>query len=261
MKKVLISIVFLTFVLSLLAQDGYRDVVHLKNGSIIKGVIVEQIPNKQLKIETADGSVFVYQMDEIEKMAKEQIGNSGMRRINQNSNYSSPTAKGKIIVSGSSSLGYSSMTNETRGNSGYGGSLNSKEDINQFDFKPSIGWFIADGLAIAIIMDYTYTKQKNSIDEYSSSILMLGPSLAYYFGSSNIKPFIQGEYLFGTSKFDSKYKINGWGLGAGIAFFMNQHISLDLGLGYASVSGENDDDNYKSTVKGVAFMGGISVYF
>ena len=49
-------------------QSNYQDVVYLKNGSIIRGVIIEQVPNKSIKIETADRNVFVYLMDEIEKI-------------------------------------------------------------------------------------------------------------------------------------------------------------------------------------------------
>lgn len=267
MKKLLISLTLLTFVLSAFAQGNYQDVVHLKNGSIIKGIIIEQVPSKQLKIETADGSVFVYQMDEIEKMAKEQIGNSGMRKINQNSNFSSPTAKGRIIFSGSSKLGYSSMTNETKMKSDYG-NVEFETDAKQFNFQPSIGWFVADGFAIALTMDYESSKQENDNDEYKESTFMFGPSLTYYFGSSTIKPFIQGEYLFGNNKseqddLETKIKMNGWGLGAGVAFFLNEYVSIDFGLGYANISGESDDDynDREITVKGVTFGGGISVYF
>ncbi len=50
----------------------YVDVVYLKNGSVIKGLILEQIPNVTIKIQTKDGSVFVYKMDEIEKITKEE---------------------------------------------------------------------------------------------------------------------------------------------------------------------------------------------
>jgi hypothetical protein len=71
MKKLLISLTLLFLVLSAFAQGNYRDVVHLKNGSIIKGVIVEQVPGKQLKIETTNGNLFVYQMEEIDKMSKD----------------------------------------------------------------------------------------------------------------------------------------------------------------------------------------------
>ena len=47
------------------------DVVYLKNGSVIKGTIIEVVPNVQLKIQTKDGSIFANKFDEIEKMTKE----------------------------------------------------------------------------------------------------------------------------------------------------------------------------------------------
>lgn len=60
-------------VLSLHAQNSpLMDVVYLKNGSIIRGIITEQIPNDKLKIATRDGSLFVYKMDEIEKITREK---------------------------------------------------------------------------------------------------------------------------------------------------------------------------------------------
>ena len=52
-------------------RPEYQDVVYLKNGSIIRGMIIEQIPNKSIKIQTKDGNVFVFEMDEIEKITKE----------------------------------------------------------------------------------------------------------------------------------------------------------------------------------------------
>ena len=48
-----------------------EDVVYLKNGDIVWGTIVEQIPGESLKIQTADGSVFVYAINEISKIVKE----------------------------------------------------------------------------------------------------------------------------------------------------------------------------------------------
>jgi len=53
------------------AQE-WQDVVYLKNGSVIRGMVIEQVPNVSLKIRTADGSVFVYAMDQVEKITKEQ---------------------------------------------------------------------------------------------------------------------------------------------------------------------------------------------
>lgn len=57
-------------VVSGVAQQ-YRDVVYLKNGSVIRGTITEQIPNSSLKIETADGSVLHCELDNVEKISKE----------------------------------------------------------------------------------------------------------------------------------------------------------------------------------------------
>jgi len=53
-------------------KNKYIDVVYLKNGSIIRGTILEQIPNVSIKIQTKDGSLFVYKMDDVEKITKEQ---------------------------------------------------------------------------------------------------------------------------------------------------------------------------------------------
>jgi len=74
MKKPIILI--LTFLISIMAycqEIQYEDVVYLKNGSIIRGMIVEQIPNKTLKIKTADRNLFVFEYDQIEKITKEEV--------------------------------------------------------------------------------------------------------------------------------------------------------------------------------------------
>jgi hypothetical protein len=72
MKKLFLSIVLVLTSVVLFAQGTYKEVVYLNNGSIIKGVILEQVPNESIKIQTADGSIFVYPMSEIQKITKEQ---------------------------------------------------------------------------------------------------------------------------------------------------------------------------------------------
>ena len=47
------------------------EAVYLKNGGLVKGEITEQVPNDHLKIKTKDGNIFVYKMDEVERIAKE----------------------------------------------------------------------------------------------------------------------------------------------------------------------------------------------
>ena len=48
-----------------------EDVVHSKNGEIVRGTIIEQILGESLKIQTQDDSVFVCALDEIAKIIKE----------------------------------------------------------------------------------------------------------------------------------------------------------------------------------------------
>lgn len=72
MKKVtFLCFFFLPFLIK--AQIGnYEEVVYLKNGSVIRGVIVEQIPGKSLKIKSGD-NIFAFTIEEVEKFTKEPL--------------------------------------------------------------------------------------------------------------------------------------------------------------------------------------------
>jgi hypothetical protein len=70
-RKILLAAVFAGAIPFVQAQQTMEEVVYLKNGSIIRGIIIEQVPNRTIKIQTADGNLFVYDVDEIEKLTKE----------------------------------------------------------------------------------------------------------------------------------------------------------------------------------------------
>ena len=69
------------------AQGELQEVVYLKNGSIIRGTIIEQQPNKLIKIQTNDGNVFVYNIDEVDKITKEPYYNRNHKKNNSNFQY------------------------------------------------------------------------------------------------------------------------------------------------------------------------------
>ena len=73
MKKRLGLLVWLCCIAAAVQAQNYQDVVYLKNGGIIRGVIVEQQPNVLLKVKTGDGNLFVFQMAEVEKMTKVEM--------------------------------------------------------------------------------------------------------------------------------------------------------------------------------------------
>lgn len=90
----LLSLLFVCFFAY--GQTTMEDIIYLKNGSIIRGIIIEQIPNQSIKIQTRDKKVFVFKYEEIEKMAKE---NSNVE--NNNSGYAFKNSDIKTNVSSS----------------------------------------------------------------------------------------------------------------------------------------------------------------
>lgn len=77
MRKLSLNVFLISFLLSIVGFGAVygsqeEDVVYLKNGSIIRGQIVELIPNKRISIRLAGGSILVYQLNEIERIEKQQ---------------------------------------------------------------------------------------------------------------------------------------------------------------------------------------------
>jgi len=72
LKKIVLLLIPFTLLFS---GSNYKDVVHLKDGSQIQGIIIETIPNESIKIKSGD-NIFVYQMDEIEKITKVEVENT-----------------------------------------------------------------------------------------------------------------------------------------------------------------------------------------
>ena len=73
MKTHLLLFIFLAVFLPLYtaAQSDQEDVIYTKNGSIYRGIIIEQVPNVSFKIEIAGGSVIFIQADDVIKITKE----------------------------------------------------------------------------------------------------------------------------------------------------------------------------------------------
>jgi hypothetical protein len=69
--SVLFLMLLFLIVSTVAAQQQLQDVVYLKDGSIIHGQIIEQVPNVSIKIQTRDGNVFTYKIESIEKMLRE----------------------------------------------------------------------------------------------------------------------------------------------------------------------------------------------
>ncbi len=77
----ILSVVFLAAVSPPLRAQQTQDVVYLKDGSVIRGVIVEQVPGVSILIRTRDGNSFRYAMDRIARMTKEGASGGGSAAV------------------------------------------------------------------------------------------------------------------------------------------------------------------------------------
>ena len=75
-----------------------NETIYLSDGSTIRGTIIEQVPNKYLKIKTADGNIITCQMDDVEKIVE------GAPNINYISYHSFPALN--FGYKGSIDIGY-----------------------------------------------------------------------------------------------------------------------------------------------------------
>lgn len=59
------------------AQNEVQDVVYLKNGTVLRGKIIERIKEKSIVIETAKGEVFYYEWEAIDEIKEELYEKQG----------------------------------------------------------------------------------------------------------------------------------------------------------------------------------------
>ncbi len=223
MKKIFLSTIVLFLIsLSVSAQNYRRDIVYLKNGSIIKGEIIEQVPSKTLTIQTADGSSFVYNVDDILKITKEK---QVLYKEKQSNNLK------QVVVDkpkGSPKFNYYSF------NVGAGNSFNANLAELNFAGQSGFGGMVKLGGSIGI-----------NDSDYSLAYLAVGPSYSFSAGSTigvvslmtgigNFKYeqyYYDGDYGYYMGKSET---IALYGINYTHRFFTNKNWNLLLGADFIS---------------------------
>jgi len=72
LKRISSLLLLILVISNSFAQKNLEDVVYLINGSIIRGHIIEYIPESHVKIETVGGNVWVFKAIEIKNISKEE---------------------------------------------------------------------------------------------------------------------------------------------------------------------------------------------
>ena len=59
-------LLFFIVLSGIIFSQAYEDVIYLKDGSIIRGMVIEYAPDRHIKVQSGR-NVLVYQLDEIDK--------------------------------------------------------------------------------------------------------------------------------------------------------------------------------------------------
>lgn len=178
------------------------------------------------------------------------------------------TEKGKILVGGQSSLEFT--TYKSSGVTEYTSGDNGKS--RYLDITPQVGYFIANNFAVGLETPYSFSKEIDGDDSYITSSFVVVPFVRYYFGKTKVKPYLHGGIGPGWGKTKSEiymgsdYNVStnllAYELGGGLGVFVNEHVSVDFGLGYGNASSKWTDSsnmNRKDIVKGIDATIGIVV--
>lgn len=122
--------------------------------------------------------------------------------------------------------------------------INTAKNNAQFEFSPSIGYFLMDGLAMGARLSY----QMEKLGSNSVSGLGFGPFARYYFGSEKFFPFFEGAFDLSNRKYktgtltttEQAFSLFG---GGGLAIFLNENVALEGMLGYRNSRVKNQSGN------------------
>jgi hypothetical protein len=145
---------------------------------------------------------------------------------------------------------------------------------NTFSFSPRAGYFVADNFLLGLSLPLYFTKSETTsgglgggqtTNESSSNSVGIGPFLRYYI-PVNEKFFVLTEagYFLAWQHYESKVpypsegddKIKQIKIGAGLAYFVNKNVAVEMLAAYSNRSG--DEEN--SVVSGLSIEIGFQIY-
>lgn len=111
--------------------------------------------------------------------------------------------------------------------------LNTSDNNTVIALSPSAAAFVVNNLALGGNLKLSYTKE----GLIKTTTFGIGPWVRYYFTQANVRPILQGNLNFISSKtkVNSESSTNNgtnFFLGGGAAIFLSNQVSLDMLMGY-----------------------------
>jgi hypothetical protein len=221
------------------AQTNYEDVVYLKNGSVIHGMIIEQVPNESLTIKTADRNIFVFKIEEIEKITKEEVMPLKPEYVPVPENQGIIIPEKIVVPEKNYGKGYVNILEFTFGremlqnhsNQAMTGSVGSFsqfsigiQDINGYRFNShfsagiGFGFHLYPGLVyMPLFADFRFHIQKKGISPY------LGFAIGYTFTQMEILGFESSKDYYGGMMVNPAF---------GVKFPIKRRFAFIMSFGY-----------------------------
>lgn len=140
-------------------------------------------------------------------------------------------------------------------------------DAKTFDISisPRVGKVVAENFVLGINADLGYTSFSTPNSSSDATILLGGPFLRYYLSDSNVKPFLDAGAGFGKAWGSSDINLFSANVGAGVAVFVNDNVSIDIGLDYtylrSKIIVESDFFEFEPAHQGnISLSLGVSVF-
>jgi len=151
------------------ARKGKKDIIYLKNGSVINGQIISSLPSGQVKIKTKDNSLWVFEASQIDSISRTTTAFNQIR-----TGYFNLTEAGILV--GNSNNKYSSP----------------------FSMMNISGWQFNNRFSVGA---------GAGVEFFSETYLPVVADFRYSLKCQGLKPFfgIQGGYSFALDKPDKQY--------------------------------------------------------
>ena len=229
--------------------NSLSHILKLKNGSEIKCNIVELKPSESIKVETFDGSIFVFKMDEVEAMVKQESSSPKQRVDTNTKGYRNGSVTGdfeeiekrvrKDTINGlynSTEIYYLMSLRTTKPNdftSKYGG----------LGFSHFIGYQFNSYIVLGGVIGFNHhigeyppnSLNHNSIArKISYSYPFIGLAQRFLIlGDKKLSPeisFVEGLGLTFANNFETVWILEG---GIGVVYKFSKKIKVRAGLGFS----------------------------
>lgn len=155
--------------------------------------------------------------------------------------------KGSLMIGGG--FGFNTGSNKTTSSNG-STSVSSTSKGSEFSFTPRVGYFLINNLALGLGLDIgnsstTYTEDGKTYKSGSGST-SIAPFVRYYYPVGKVYPFVEANIGFGSQSTKStdadgkettnKTSLSSFGVGPGVAFFLNDNVALDASIMYGSIN-------------------------